>query len=113
VDGLGELFEADGVGVDEPPVDPALVDDLAQQSVEQGQVGSGPDRQVQVGLLGDRRGAGVDHDQPGRVRSSPTVQQRLGQVVEVLGMDPSHRRTTGLAPDGRVMKVLSEHPAYL
>ena len=60
-DRLGELVEPDGVGVDERPVGPAVLDHLVQQPVEQGQVGPGADGQVDVGLLGDRRSRIRDH----------------------------------------------------
>ncbi len=61
----GQLLPALGVLGDELLVHLAGLDQQVQQAVQQGQVGAGPDRQVQVGLVRGGAAPRVDHDQLG------------------------------------------------
>ena len=78
----GELVEATRVGLDERPVDPAVLDQQVRESIKEHQVGLGPHRQVQRG--GHRRlGApGIDDDDLGRVAVAhhPLPEDRMGDA---------------------------------
>ncbi|MDF9802373.1 hypothetical protein M2436_000920 [Streptomyces sp. HB372] len=59
----GHRLPALGVLGDEPGVGVPVLDEEVQQPVEEGQVGAGPDPEVQVGLGGGGVAPGVDDDQ--------------------------------------------------
>ncbi len=48
---------------DEGRIGMAVFHQQVQQAIEQGEVGAGLDRQVQIGLVGGGAASGVDHDQ--------------------------------------------------
>jgi hypothetical protein len=92
IDRLTEGVEPDRARLDVLLVDPAVLEQLALEPVHQRDVGAVPGRQVHVGLLGDRRPAGIDADQPRRVgaaqpveHSHPQNRLHLGDVVPVDG----------------------------
>jgi hypothetical protein len=79
----GHVTLEGGVG-DEVLVDPALVGDVREQRVEQGQVGAGLDRQVQHVLLARFYVAGIDRHRVARVDDDHlrTVSDAGNHVVE-------------------------------
>jgi hypothetical protein len=56
----GEGVEPAGVLLDEPMVDPAILDDQVRQAVEKYQIGLGPQRQVKRSGHGRFGAAGID-----------------------------------------------------
>lgn len=58
-----QCLEASGVRFDVVLVDPAVGDQLLQQTVDQREVGTGPRRQMDLGRLDDRRLSWIDCDQ--------------------------------------------------
>ena len=88
VDDPAELVEADRVPRHVLVVAPAAPDDLAQQSVQERQVGAAAHRQMEVGLPGHRRHPRIDGQHRRRVRPAAAVEHphpqdglRLGHVV--------------------------------
>ena len=65
---------ADRVLVDEGPVHMAAVDQEMLQAVEQSQVCAELRSQMKIGLLGGWGLTGIDHDELGRVRSCPSIE---------------------------------------
>ena len=77
-DVVGELVEADGVGVDPRPVDEAVADQHVHHRQHQRDVGAGQRLDELVGGLGGERADRVDHDDlgavgPGRLDRRPQV----------------------------------------
>jgi hypothetical protein len=88
LDGGAKLVEAQRVFGDVALIDPAVGDDLAQDPVHQGLIGSVARRQVHVGLPGDGCEPRVDDHEARRVGAATAVEHahpqdrlRLGHVV--------------------------------
>ena len=64
--GLRDIALEGRVG-DEVLVDPALVDDVGEERIEQREVGAGVDRQVQDIVLARFHFAGIDRDRAARI----------------------------------------------
>lgn len=90
-DGRLDLVPAGGVGGEVGLVGQALGDDHVQDGVEEGGVGAGLDRDVDVGGAGDGRLARVHHDQGGApVPGAPQVLGHHGEALPTF--DPAMSR---------------------
>jgi len=87
----GHLLEAHRVILDEPVVQPVVLDHEVENAVAEGDVPAGLDRKEQVAGAGDRCNARIDHDDPRAV---------LPRLPDVVGRDGGALRDVGAAdPD--------------
>ena len=89
-----EFVKALGVGVDEGPVDRALLDQEVREAVQEGQVGLGADREMKRGRHRRLGPARVDDDdlRVVRIPRDPLPEHRVGDA----GVRPDQDDTVGL-----------------
>ena len=88
-----QLGETLGAGRHEGPIHTAMLQQQITQATEQGQVGAGRDRQVQIGGIAGGGGARIHHHQTRPFPLAPALKQPLEQhwvALSRVGADQQH-----------------------
>ena len=89
-----QLGETLGVGCHADPIHTVMLKQQVAQAAEQGQVGAGGDRQVQVGGIAGSGGARIHHHQARPIPLAPALKQPLEQhrmALSRVGADQQHQ----------------------